>query len=165
MKYYPLPAPDSFYSGNSTEIPGVGLPRDYYAWTWGDALFVTLDPYWHSKNAVDNAAGVLVAEDQGGGGGGGGGGGNKKGTAPGSAGNGKTKDLWSVGIGDEQYAWLKKTLETSNAKYKFVFAHHVMGTGRGAVKFPMTMNGAAVIPREPPLSRKKDQIGSYRFTI
>ena len=130
LKYYPLPAPDSFYSGNSTEIPGVGLPRDYYAWTWGDALFVTLDPYWHSKNAVDNAAGVLVAEDQGGGGGGG----NKKGTASGSAGSGKTKDLWSIGIGDEQYAWLKKTLETSNAKYKFVFAHHVMGTGRGAVE-------------------------------
>ena len=49
-------------------------------------------------------------------------------------GNGKTKDLWSIGIGDEQYAWLKKTLETSTAKYKFVFAHHVMGTGRGAIE-------------------------------
>ena len=138
LKYYPLPAPDDFYSGNSKEIPGVGLPRDYYAWTWGDALFVTLDPYWHSKNAVDNAAGVLVADDQGGGGAG-----NKKGTGGGGggagggnagAGNGKTKDMWSIGIGDEQYAWLKKTLETSSAKYKFVFAHHVMGTGRGAVE-------------------------------
>jgi hypothetical protein len=42
--------------------------------------------------------------------------------------------LWSIGIGDEQYAWLKKTLESSKAKYKFVFAHHVMGTGRGAVE-------------------------------
>jgi len=29
---------------------------------------------------------------------------------------------------------LKKTLESSSAKYKFVFAHHVMGTGRGAVE-------------------------------
>lgn len=38
LKYYPLPAPDNFYSGNTTEIPGVGLPRDYYSWTWGDAL-------------------------------------------------------------------------------------------------------------------------------
>ena len=99
LKYYPLPAPDSFYSGNLTEIPGVGLPRDYYSWTWGDALFVTLDPYWHSSGAVDNVAGVLVAEDQSGGG--------KKG---GTAGNGKATDLWIVGIGDEQYAWLKKTL-------------------------------------------------------
>jgi len=142
LKYYPLPAPNDFYSGNTIEIPGVGLPRDYYAWSWGDALFVTLDPYWHSKNAVDNAAGVLVAEDQGGGAG------SKKGTGGGkntdtntggqpkqpAGGNSKTKDLWSIGIGDEQYAWLKKTLESSNAKYKFVFAHHVMGTGRGEVE-------------------------------
>ena len=140
LKYYPLPAPDSFYSGNSTEVAGVGLPRDYYSWTWGDALFVTLDPYWHSKNPVDNVAGDTVPEDQTstGGSGGGGGGGTKKGTntnkpAQGGA-NGKTKDLWAIGIGDEQYAWLKKTLETSKAKYKFVFAHHVMGTGRGAVE-------------------------------
>lgn len=143
LKYYPLPAPDSFYSGNNTPVEGVGLPRDYYAWSWGDALFVTLDPYWHSKNAVDNVAGVLVPEDQAGtkGGGGGGGGGSKKGGATPAAtasanpaGNGKVTNLWSIGIGDEQYAWLKKTLETSKAKYKFVFAHHVMGTGRGAVE-------------------------------
>lgn len=124
LKYYPLPAPDAFYSGNTTEIPEVGLPRDYYSWTWGDALFVTLDPYWHSKNAVDNTAGVLVADDQAGG--------NKKGS--GGGGGGKAKDLWTIGIGDEQYAWLKKTLESSAAKYKFVFAHHVMGTGRGGIE-------------------------------
>jgi hypothetical protein len=130
LKYYPLPAPDSFYSGNETEVPGVGLPRDYYAWTWGDALFVTLDPYWHSKNAVDNVAGDTAGDTQAAGGGGG----NKKGTAGAGGGNGKTKDMWAIGIGDEQYAWLKKTLETSAAKYKFVFAHHVMGTGRGAVE-------------------------------
>lgn len=123
LKYYPLPAPNEFYSGNETEVPGVGLPRDYYAWTWGDALFVTLDPYWHSKSAVDNTAGTLVPEDQGG-----------KAGAKKSAGGGKAKDMWSIGIGDEQYAWLKRTLESSTAKYKFVFAHHVMGTGRGGVE-------------------------------
>jgi len=152
LKYFPLPVPDNFYSGDSTPIAGVGLPRDYYAWTWGDALFVTLDPYWHSKNAVDNVAGVIVPEDQpitntgtGTGAGGAknpaGSGGGKKGgatpvaTAPSApTGNGKVTNLWSIGIGDEQYAWLKKTLEGSKAKYKFVFAHHVMGTGRGAVE-------------------------------
>lgn len=123
LKYYPLPAPDNFYSGNTTEIPGVGLPRDYYSWTWGDALFVTLDPYWHSANAVDNVAGTLVTEDQPAGGG-------KKGG--GTA--GKASNLWNIGIGDEQYFWLQKTLSSSTAKYKFVFAHHVMGTGRGAVE-------------------------------
>lgn len=136
LKYFPLPAPNTFYTGDSYEIPGVGLPRDYYSWTWGDALFITLDPYWHSKNPVDNVAGAVVPEDQ-------------SATAaspkpkksptpavtPGLVGgNSKTANLWSIGIGDEQYAWLKKSLETSKAKYKFVFAHHVMGTGRGAVE-------------------------------
>ncbi|NBR17303.1 MAG: hypothetical protein EBT81_05325 [Gammaproteobacteria bacterium] len=36
--------------------------------------------------------------------------------------------------GDSQYLWLKNTLERSTAKYKFVFAHHVMGTGRGGIE-------------------------------
>jgi len=119
LKYYPLPAPNRFYSGDSYEIPNVGLPRDYYSWTWGDALFISIDPYWHSKQAVDNVAGVSADTND---------------KAGGKTGSGKTTNLWSVGIGDEQYAWLKKTLETSKAKYKFVFAHHVLGTGRGAVE-------------------------------
>jgi hypothetical protein len=42
--------------------------------------------------------------------------------------------LWQIGIGDEQYKWFKETLESSKAKYIFVFAHHVMGTGRGAIE-------------------------------
>ena len=135
LKYYPLPAPDNFYSGNSTPIAGIGLPRDYYSWTWGDALFVTLDPYWHSSNPVDNVAGIENPSATKGGGG------NKKGGATPAAtaaaaptGNGKATNLWNIGIGDEQYEWLKQTLETSKAKYKFVFAHHVMGTGRGGVE-------------------------------
>jgi Calcineurin-like phosphoesterase len=119
LKYYPLPAPNRFYTGDSYEIPNVGLPRDYYSWTWGDALFISLDPYWHSKQAVDNVAGVSADTND---------------KAGGKSGSGKTSNLWNVGIGDEQYAWLKKTLETSKAKYKFVFAHHVLGTGRGAVE-------------------------------
>lgn len=119
-KYFPLPAPDNFYSGDSYEVSNVGLLRDYYSWSWGDALFITLDPYWHSSLPVDNVAGVSDTND------------STKGAK--ADGNGKTKDLWKVGIGDEQYAWLKSTLENSAAKYKFVFAHHVMGTGRGAVE-------------------------------
>ena len=138
-KFFPMPAPDNFFSGDKTVVDGVGLLRDYYAWEWGDALFVTLDPYWHSSSPVDNAAGVLVAEDQGSNAKTGG---NKKGQAKASTspapapagGNGKTSNLWSIGLGDEQYFWLKSTLEKSKAKYKFVFAHHVMGTGRGAVE-------------------------------
>ena len=163
LKYFPLPDSNSFYSADNENVPFVGKARDYYSWSWGDALFVTLDPYWHSTHPVDNVAGVLVPEDQstgvaatpgakGGGNGGAakGGGGKKNGgvtptasptatptTSPTSSapvGNGKVTDLWSIGLGDAQYAWLKKTLETSKAKYKFVFAHHVMGTGRGGVE-------------------------------
>ncbi|MEI6749501.1 MAG: T9SS type A sorting domain-containing protein [Bacteroidales bacterium] len=38
---------------------------------------------------------------------------------------------WSLGL--PQYTWLKNTLENSNAQYKFVFAHHTRGEGRGGI--------------------------------
>ncbi len=44
--YYPNPSPNAFYSGNTeVEDYGVGNPENYYAWSWGDALFVVLDAY------------------------------------------------------------------------------------------------------------------------
>ncbi|MEI8115622.1 MAG: T9SS type A sorting domain-containing protein [Bacteroidia bacterium] len=44
--YYPNPVPNSFYSGNNEEEPfGMGKPENYYAFTWGDVLFVVLDVY------------------------------------------------------------------------------------------------------------------------
>jgi len=45
-KFYPNPYPDSFYSGN-TESEGFGMnqPQNYYAFEWGDALFVVVDSY------------------------------------------------------------------------------------------------------------------------
>jgi hypothetical protein len=46
--YYLNPSPDGFYSGDSKEAPFVGLRGNYYAWQWGNALFVVLDPYWYS---------------------------------------------------------------------------------------------------------------------
>ncbi|MEI6101590.1 MAG: fibronectin type III domain-containing protein, partial [Eubacteriales bacterium] len=55
--YFSQPAPDSFYSGDAGQVANIGLLRDYYSWTWGDALFVVIDPYWHSTNAVDNPLG------------------------------------------------------------------------------------------------------------
>ena len=114
--YYPLPAPNdaatgTFYTGNATSLPGIGLLRDYYAFRWGDALFVVIDPYWSSPAQVDNGLG------------------NGHDTP-----NDKTPDKWLITHGDPQYEWLKTTLEGSDAKWKFVFAHHVMGTGRGGVE-------------------------------
>lgn len=103
---YAQPAPDAFYSGNTEQVPFIGLLRNYYAFTWGDALFVMIDPYWGSPACVDNPF----------------------------FGGDKRSDLWTVTHGDAQYLWLKRTLEQSTAKYKFVFAHHVMGTGRGGVE-------------------------------
>ena len=44
--YYPNPYPNGFYTGNTTLEPnGIGYPENYYAFTWGDALFVVLDVY------------------------------------------------------------------------------------------------------------------------
>ena len=195
-RFYPLPAPNSFYSGDKEEVKHIGLLRDYYAWTWGDALFVVIDPYWHSSIGVDDGRTgkydpATVQEIRGGGGGGGkggkrggipdlgnggpsgqqgnniggkggnggdpeedsaqepgqeigqqgggkrGGGGRKKGQKGGGGGGGGGKgarDMWKITLGDDQYHWLEKTLSTSHAKYKFVFAHHVLGTGRGGVE-------------------------------
>jgi hypothetical protein len=45
-QYWPNPFPDGFYSGNiSQEAYGIGMAENYYAWEWGDALFVVLDAY------------------------------------------------------------------------------------------------------------------------
>ena len=49
--YYPNPIPNNFYSGGSIPDSTLGTIRDsYYSWTWGDALFIVLDPFWYSVN-------------------------------------------------------------------------------------------------------------------
>jgi hypothetical protein len=46
--------------------------------------------------------------------------------------------LWNPTLGDAQYRWLKSTLETSNAKWKFVLIHQLIGgldkDGRGGIE-------------------------------
>jgi len=108
--YYSEPTPDGFYTGNTNPVPFIGLLRNYYAWTWGDALFVTLDPYWGCPICVDN----VLGDDH--------------------SSSAKRTNIWDVTHGDAQYEWLRTTLEQSRAKYKFVFAHHVLGTGRGGIE-------------------------------
>jgi len=44
----PNPSPNLFYTGNLDDVSNVGLLEDYFAWQWGDALFVALDPYWYT---------------------------------------------------------------------------------------------------------------------
>jgi hypothetical protein len=48
-RYFPNPEPNAFYSGSATPHPKAGLLQNYYAFEWGDALFVALDPYWYGK--------------------------------------------------------------------------------------------------------------------
>ncbi|MFN8093475.1 MAG: metallophosphoesterase family protein [Vicinamibacteria bacterium] len=103
---YSQPAPDGFYTGDAESVPHVGLLRNYFAWTWGDALFVVIDPYWSSPVCIDEPFG----------------------------GGPKRSNLWDVTHGEAQYQWLRSTLEQSRARWKFVFAHHVLGTGRGGVE-------------------------------
>lgn len=105
-KYFSQPAPQGIYTGDTEQIDPIGFLRDYYAWQWGDALFVVIDPYWHSTKAVDN---VLGSRE-------------------------KNNGEWNSTLGDAQYQWLQKTLESSHAPFKFVFTHHVLGRGRGGVE-------------------------------
>jgi len=49
--YYPNPYPNNFYTGSSAQDPLVGLHENYYAWTWGDGLFIVLDPYTYTTNS------------------------------------------------------------------------------------------------------------------
>lgn len=56
-KLFPNPYPDGFYTGNKTEMKHVGRVENYYAWEWGDALFVALDPFWNSPRVGKNNPG------------------------------------------------------------------------------------------------------------
>jgi hypothetical protein len=119
--YYPNPVPDGFYSGNTdtlAAIDGDGLREDYYAWQWGDALFVVLDPFWYTmaKPYSGGIGGELNDE-----------------TVIG--------DRWDWTLGEQQYLWFKQTLEGSSATFKFVFAHHVTGGTQ-----PYVRGGAEAAP-------------------
>ena len=54
---FPNPTPDSFYSGNTTETKGIGHLQNYYAWQWGDAQFIVLDPFWPTASKARSADG------------------------------------------------------------------------------------------------------------
>jgi hypothetical protein len=122
--YFSQPLPGDFYTGDTEDVQYIGKLRDYYAFIWGDALFVVIDPYWHSSIPVDNPI----------------------------DGDKKRTDMWGITLGDAQYQWFKKTLEESNAKYKFVFSHHVLGTGRGGIELADLYEWGG-----------KDKNGSYQF--
>ncbi|MBN2348544.1 MAG: metallophosphoesterase, partial [Bacteroidales bacterium] len=109
--YFPTPVPDGFYSGNEDLLSLIDVPtygdqyrEDYYAWTWGDALFIVLDPFQYTMT-IPYSPTAGETNDEG---------------SP-------SNDRWDWSLGLEQFNWFKQTVENSNAKYKFVFAHHMVG--------------------------------------
>jgi predicted phosphodiesterase len=101
-KYFMNPSPNDFYTGDQTVHPFVGLRENYYEFTWGDAQFIILDPYWYTTTKPD-------------------------------ANNG-----WRWTLGKTQYDWLRNSLEKSKSKFKFIFAHQLIGgdpNGRGGIEF------------------------------
>ncbi len=88
--FYANPLPSTFYTGDSIPENFVGLRQNYYAWEWGNALFVVLDPFWYTI----------------------------------------TKPDWGWTLGLAQYNWFKNVLTNSQAKFKFVFCHNLVG-GKG----------------------------------
>lgn len=58
-KYFPNPVPDDFYSGNQANM------QDYFAWEWGDAQFIVLDPFTFTKrNKGDDNWGWTLGKEQ-----------------------------------------------------------------------------------------------------
>ncbi|MCP4593346.1 MAG: hypothetical protein GY842_21635 [bacterium] len=66
--------------------------QNYYAWTWGDALFIVLDVHRYTRVGS---------------------------TPP------ERPEHWT--LGEAQMKWLEKVLTKSQARWKFVVAHHVVG--------------------------------------
>ena len=69
--------------------------QNFYAWTWGDALFIVLDPFRY--------------------------------TLVGSVYRPNRVSDWT--LGPTQMQWLEDVLAGSNASWKFVMAHHLVGGG------------------------------------
>lgn len=72
--------------------------ENYYAWTWGDALFVVLDPHRYTEPGDPLNTG-----------------GDSSRTGP----------VWT--LGSTQKIWLRGVLSSSNQKRKFVFSHTLLG--------------------------------------
>jgi hypothetical protein len=93
-----LPNPD-----HRTYAEGGSAAQDYYAFTWGPALWVVLNVQSYSKSSVPiplpSARDVERVED------------------------------WT--LGPEQLAWLERTLKGSSAPFKFIGIHHTVGGNAG----------------------------------
>lgn len=122
----------TFYTGSTAMKNGVG--SNYYAFEWGDAMFIVLDPYWSTTERIRGGGGGNRGAGGGerGGGGGGGGQGGQGGQRPNDEPLKPADSSWSSTLGRTQYDWFTRTLEGTKAKYRFVFIHHLVGGMGGA---------------------------------
>lgn len=94
----PNPYPDGFYSGcPDPPLSGDGWRESYYAWEWGDALFVVLDPYLHTTERPFHNP--MPSQGRG----------------------------WNWTLGREQYDWLFEAVNGSERRWKFVLIHQLIG--------------------------------------
>lgn len=63
-QYYRNPAPNGFYTGNDLQDAWLGNRQNYYAWNWGDALFVVIDPYEFTPTKPNDAWGFTLGKAQ-----------------------------------------------------------------------------------------------------
>lgn len=56
-QYFLNPEPNGFYTGDTTNYDYIGKRQSYYAWQWGDAQFIVLDPFWYTNPKPDSLTG------------------------------------------------------------------------------------------------------------
>jgi hypothetical protein len=105
LKYFAPPLPNSFYSGNTTPFPNLGLPADFWACRIGDLRIRALDPYLYSTRRPHNGHGET----------------------------GGSLDGWDWQLGNDQYQWLHDDLVANPSPYSMVAIHHLTScyTGPG----------------------------------
>lgn len=60
LRYFVQPQAGAFYGGDLSVGPFVGPRASWYAWAWGDALFIVLDPYWNSPTQASRDAWAIT---------------------------------------------------------------------------------------------------------
>jgi hypothetical protein len=56
-QFFMNPFPNDFYTGDTIIHDYVGMRHNYYEFTWGDAQFIVLDPYWYTNPKPDSLNG------------------------------------------------------------------------------------------------------------
>ena len=56
-RFFMNPYPNDFYAGDTIVHQYVGQRQNYYSFSWGDAQFIVLDPYWYTTTKPDSLNG------------------------------------------------------------------------------------------------------------